>query len=227
MTIWTDPAAMAAELNDLKSDIVVSDTAITVKHRKGNNHLKPEREAEAVRLFMEGHAIRKIRAETGIASKTLQRIRRGLTLPDCACGEPAGHRGWCKPRFDASPARHKIIGRITKKIVFDAKLFNRWKKTMYRSNMIGANDSGLREGILLLAAFHHDTFNEAKLQRATGFDTEFITTRCFNLRNNGVWLNGKWSVDSDFDPKNSAMLNVQFALWILVATGEVVKVKSA
>jgi len=224
-TIWNNPEALKQELADLKTDVVVSDTAITVKRRYGNNHLKPEREAEAVRLFMEGHTLNSVSKQTLIASRTLRRIRSGLTLPDCACGQPAGHRGWCKVRFDASPARHKVIGRLTKKIVFNQNRFNKWKRTVQEANMVGADGNGLREGILLLAAFDLKTFNEKKLQRATGFDSEFIVTRCYNMRTNRIWrLDGKWAVDGDFDVSNRAMFEVQFAIWILVAQGEVVRV---
>jgi hypothetical protein len=224
--IWKDPEALKQELVEPKTEIVVSDAAITVKRRYGNNRLAPDREAEAVRLFMEGKTLNAIRKETGISSHTLIRIRKGLTLPDCARGRPAGHRGWCKVRFDASPARHKVIGRLTKKIRFNQNRFNRWKRGLIEANMVDANGDGLREGILLLAAINLRTFNERKLQLATGFDDEFIKTCCFNMRMNGIWrLDGKWTVDETFDPTSDAMLGVQFALWRLVASGEVTLVR--
>lgn len=78
------------------------------------NTIKPEYRARAVILFKEGMSVRHIRKLTGLAHNTLLIIRKEIIdqLPLCGCGQPSGHSGWCKPRFQDSSRRQKALAKL-------------------------------------------------------------------------------------------------------------------
>lgn len=77
------------------------------------NCISPERREQVVALLMTpGMTIRRAAEKAEVAPLTVMSIRRTLTLPNCTCGRPGGHKGWCKPRFDNSEERQAMMERI-------------------------------------------------------------------------------------------------------------------
>ncbi len=57
-----------------------------------------------------GYSARRIAIALEISNNTAARyVRTSPVVSLCACGKSSGHRGWCGPRFRASPARQKMF----------------------------------------------------------------------------------------------------------------------
>ena len=71
---------------------------------------KPEKIPEARKLLAEGKSTRSVASVVGLSKKTVTEIRKGVDeIQPCACGKPAGHRGWCKDRFSKSELRKETM----------------------------------------------------------------------------------------------------------------------
>ncbi len=67
-----------------------------------------ERSIEDIkRLAMQGFGIRAISRSLGISKNTVKKYYPAVT-GKCACGQSAGHKGWCKHRYEHSPARRAM-----------------------------------------------------------------------------------------------------------------------
>jgi hypothetical protein len=64
---------------------------------------------EIRRLLNAGHSNRQISRVVGVALRTVGNITAGLPRPNCPCGKPGGHKGWCGPRLAASPRRQQFM----------------------------------------------------------------------------------------------------------------------
>lgn len=90
-----------------------------------SNFLKPEKVQMVVDRIQKGDSIRKTSRETGVSKTTVtniqrvmvaEKIERNEAVPLCACGQPAGHKGWCSYRLAASPKRQQFLkewGKLT------------------------------------------------------------------------------------------------------------------
>lgn len=72
--------------------------------------LSQSRIDEVMAAIKAGMSLRAIVREAGVAKGTVARYMRiaseaGDAPKLCGCGGPAGHKGWCKWRYDRSPAR--------------------------------------------------------------------------------------------------------------------------
>lgn len=105
---------------------------------------------------------------------------------------------------------------------WNAMRFRKWRRWLAESNMVGRGEEW-KSGILLLAALEVGQ-SEADLQRVTQFNAQWIHERVRRLRENGVWEGGKWIIDEDADTKDTLYMSVVFAMWMLIAEGEVVRV---
>lgn len=54
-----------------------------------------------------GATVRKVAVRAHVAKATAKRYRP-TAVPDCPCGQPAGHRGWCSFRFSRSTRRQAL-----------------------------------------------------------------------------------------------------------------------
>ena len=61
-----------------------------------------------------GATARKVSKAAGVAKRTAVSYR-AETVPNCPCGQPAGHKGWCAYRVERSPERQKVIKKLTRK----------------------------------------------------------------------------------------------------------------
>lgn len=87
--------------------------AIPINRRGGN--YKTEQRAEAAALLRNGSSLREAAEKSGLSKGTVESVRKEIvaTLPlECACGEPLGHKGWCKSRLEKSPARQEVMARL-------------------------------------------------------------------------------------------------------------------
>jgi hypothetical protein len=83
---------------------------------------KPKREGSferAIELLESGcstHATaRQLRAEGyGVDSKVIMAANELADIPNCKCGRPNGHKGWCPERIKNSPKRQAYLNKVTK-----------------------------------------------------------------------------------------------------------------
>lgn len=75
------------------------------KRKRGGNFLPADRKDLIVKLLLSGKSSRQIMEDTGHSNRVITAIRRTLTVPECPCGKPGGHRGWCSHRYANSPER--------------------------------------------------------------------------------------------------------------------------
>ena len=74
----------------------------------------------AIELFEEGLSIRsvsrKMAAEGyGVDYNVVSAARALADLPEfCKCGDPFGHKGWCRVRVAQSPKRQALLDRLHK-----------------------------------------------------------------------------------------------------------------
>jgi hypothetical protein len=65
--------------------------------------------------LMAGGSIRRVAATHGVSPGTVKRYRSMIATQlcevICACGAPAGHRGWCAAGFEKSPQRQAFMSR--------------------------------------------------------------------------------------------------------------------
>lgn len=73
------------------------------------NFLKPEKVQQIADLAKAGLPINAISRESGVASRTVQRYYPYDRKYLCACGQPAGHQGWCKVRYALSELRQAAM----------------------------------------------------------------------------------------------------------------------
>ena len=75
---------------------------------------KVEQLERAIPLFRDGVSIRRVMRIVGISNATANKFRQ-IALADydarCACGEAAGHRGWCSDRYQNSQRRQEFMRR--------------------------------------------------------------------------------------------------------------------
>jgi transposase-like protein len=68
-----------------------------------------------VKCYRAGNTARHATRVLGLASNTVRtayrKLRERLGPVKCACGQEAGHRGWCKVRFQKSPKRQAFMKR--------------------------------------------------------------------------------------------------------------------
>lgn len=81
------------------------------------NFLSTEEQETVKRFLLNGQSLRWISRELSVHKNTVLRYRRLLleakeTIKPCACGDRAGHRGWCQPLFLRSPARQAFMAAI-------------------------------------------------------------------------------------------------------------------
>jgi len=68
--------------------------------------LPPAQQEEIKRLLSEpGATIRSVATLSGHANDTVAGYAKTIILPDCPCGEKAGHLGWCSWRYARSEKR--------------------------------------------------------------------------------------------------------------------------
>lgn len=78
----------------------------------GQQIRKPDKYAEAERLFRAGYTTRQVESEVGICKTTANHYRKeALRNYDarCVCGRPAGHKGFCWHRYQNSPKRQEFM----------------------------------------------------------------------------------------------------------------------
>jgi hypothetical protein len=74
------------------------------------NRLSPAEQETVVKLLLvPGATCRSVAKLTGYAKSTVFLLAGNLKLPPCPCGEKAGHRGWCKYRYELSPSRKQVM----------------------------------------------------------------------------------------------------------------------
>lgn len=90
-----------------------------------SNWLPDEKRRALVRCLLGGLSVRKTAAAVGCSKITVTRYRSviraanelygeaDMKMSDCACGQPAGHRGWCSHRYQQSDARQSFIKQWT------------------------------------------------------------------------------------------------------------------
>lgn len=67
-------------------------------------------------------AIRQLRAEGyGADTNMVMAAYELADLPDCACGRPNGHKGWCSERIKKSPNRQAYLNKMRKNAQQHAK----------------------------------------------------------------------------------------------------------
>lgn len=82
-----------------------------------SNFLPPEKLRELHELRSAGNGIRKLSRMLGISTVTIRRYIKDDDGTKCACGDPVGHKGWCRARFAKSIARQAIHARRSGKII--------------------------------------------------------------------------------------------------------------
>ena len=78
----------------------------------GQNKWDIKRERIARAWMNPGATIRSVAKETGCGTATARKVRKIIgakRLGKCVCGQPMGHRGWCRFRFSNSPARQSFM----------------------------------------------------------------------------------------------------------------------
>jgi hypothetical protein len=60
-------------------------------------------------LRMPGITIREAARIAGCSINTVLPLARSIDLPACPCGQPSGHRGWCRFRFGKSSLRQQFM----------------------------------------------------------------------------------------------------------------------
>jgi hypothetical protein len=73
----------------------------------------------AIELLEAGYStrgtIRQLRAEGfGADTNMVMAAYELADVPDCACGRPNGHKGWCSERVKKSPKRQAYLNRVRK-----------------------------------------------------------------------------------------------------------------
>lgn len=64
-------------------------------------------------LFLQGISSNEIARQTGINKNIVGAFRKSMEdKTPCACGQPAGHRGWCAVRFAKSSKRQEFMKRF-------------------------------------------------------------------------------------------------------------------
>lgn len=78
------------------------------------NQIKKEKRELAVSLFRSAKSVRQVAAEVGISTQTAQKIRdEEIKEPIlCPCGKDAKRQGWCKFRYEQSPARQAVMEKV-------------------------------------------------------------------------------------------------------------------
>jgi hypothetical protein len=63
-------------------------------------------------LLLIGKCGREIARELHVSPMTVRVIKRDLIVPNCRCGQPHGHKGWCAVRLARCPRRRDYILRV-------------------------------------------------------------------------------------------------------------------
>ena len=89
-----------------------------------------------IEAFVSGASVRHVAREFRVAKGTALRLRKmavewGWEFKRCACGERAGHRGWCAERVRASPARRAFLSR------WISRVERRWISVAERAQELG------------------------------------------------------------------------------------------
>lgn len=76
-------------------------------------HITLLQEITIKNLLRKGYSIRDVCKKTGAAKHTVNSRRKLLMskyeIPDCKCGDVAGHIGWCSYRFKKSKKRQEFM----------------------------------------------------------------------------------------------------------------------
>lgn len=82
----------------------------TVAGSDGRAIRNPSKYESAKALFIQGASVRHVKQVVGLSMTTVNRYRK-MALEGqeifCECGNKAGHRGWCAPRYQRSPKRQE------------------------------------------------------------------------------------------------------------------------
>lgn len=108
---------------------------------------------------------------------------------------------------------------------FSAKRLRRWCDVIKENNLAGKERTHFEASVFLLAALELNTHDTRSLWAATRFPVDCINKWKTNLTDNQIWLPGdKWAIGEDVDLNDPRATTVCFALWTLVATGEVIHI---
>lgn len=90
-----------------------------------SNWLPDAKRRLLVSLLLAGKSVRQVAALVPCSKVTVTRYRSvvraanelygeaDMRMPDCECGKPAGHNGWCAPRYARSEDRQRFIEQWT------------------------------------------------------------------------------------------------------------------
>lgn len=87
-------------------------------HRKGGMYGRKGKLVMIGKLLLAGMSRRAVARQAGVNVKTVAKMFRILQRelpsfdPRCGCGQPSGHQGWCRVRFNRSPKRQKALAAI-------------------------------------------------------------------------------------------------------------------
>lgn len=169
---------------------------------------EPERAAELINRVVEPHPEPKFEADPVAQAPSVKET--------CWCGNYKHHRGRHRNTPQGSPR-------------FSLTRWYRWRRTLIATNMCSKDDDkGLKIGVFLLAALHLGTSDAELLAEVCRLSQAEVKTYRANMLRNGAWTkDGKWIVDNDWDSYGTDHRTVQFALWMLVADNQVVRVSAA
>ena len=58
---------------------------------------------------LDGLGVREIARELRVSPMTIRKVKQNVSLPNCGCGLPHGHKGWCSERLARSPKRQHYV----------------------------------------------------------------------------------------------------------------------
>jgi len=85
--------------------------AIAAPKPRHGSAISAEKEAEVIAAFARGLSASQVRKLCGVSQGTAIKYRPAA-VPDCPCGEPGGHRGWCAVRTEKSPRRQAVLAKL-------------------------------------------------------------------------------------------------------------------
>ena len=192
--------------------------------KPGNNRLKPAK-AEALRqALLSGIGVRAAADQTHVAKRTASYYRRLWAIEtNCACGQPAGHRGWCRERLRNSPRRQKVMvqlhGGISEQ---DRKCWQDMGKAIRKSaRAFGASDVAVDAGLVMLAGLlvHFDLCRTVELTGLAFADVERFAAR---FRQSGIWKGRYLSCDWGHETAG----DIAFWMDAMVGAGELDRLAS-
>ena len=155
----------------------------------GNNQLKPAK-AEALRVaFISGLSARAAARKAGVAKETASKYREAWGIEAaCACGQPAGHRGWCRERLKGSPSRQRLLVRLHGGIdAGDRKIWAVLRRAIVKSGRAFSADEATMNAAFIMWAALPAHFDLCRIAELTGIELAEIGVVSGRYRRFGIW----------------------------------------